>query len=815
MIEFSDILYGTIKIPEWFEPFLKLPEFLRLRGVRLSNVDSYQFKDFNAPTRWEHSIAVAHLALRCAKKRNLSEPELVHLVLGALLHDVATPPFAHTAEYVLENFDHELESMRVLNTLSGQDFSPDIPIYASQFPQFLKTCKLLSKKLHFPVNPEEIAKGVIGEGNLGFLIHGTLDLDNADNVVRSLLYLGAPVERDLPIQLADWLSEQRHAPIYIENTEVEPVRKWLQCRNNLYQRFYTSSDEELGRQAFLQHLMRRAIQAGFPRISLIWNTDDGLLSSFEDFKPRGSAKAGKDLRELVQRYKLLESPFKIAHIDIEDEEILRMFCQPNVVAWIESQFLSSNFEPIVMVSVRRYKSKQTELLLPSAPGSLLMFKLGKGIQIDQLPRWLRAKLPEQALRKSPVNRISRAIQEQIKAWAQEKPWFSFSSARKDHLIANLEHIGDWSFRFTRNSSVHPYPSTFVYAIPANLISALNVRGELIIDPFGGIGQTAAEAVKQGSPTVSADSNSLACLCAKAKLTFFPPEDREFLRDISKSRLAKCNPCIPPDIDSIDKWFHPKTLEELCRIWQFINRVDEKCLREFLTVCFSAILTSCTARRGKHHTYFADNTPLPAQMAKPPYCDVYDAFLARVNHNIDIVERLYTSIERNNHDPKTELQRAKILWADARTATASDYGIAPNSAGAIITSPPYLCMADYTYGLRLSYAWIASDAMLNDFAHELGARRDRTKPQEAMEAYFEGLRKFARNAASFLRPGGFLATVYGSPAAKAFRSADVIGKFDSILHNESFNLIWYNWRSIQWRRGYGAINEERVAVHVLV
>lgn len=169
MIEFSDILYGTIKLPEWLEPFLKLPEFLRLRGVRLSNVDSYQFKDFNAPTRWEHSIAVAHLALRCARKKCLSDPESSHLVLSALLHDVATPPFAHTAEYVLENFDHELESMRVLNTLSGQDFSPDIPIYASQFPQFLKTCKLLSKKLRFPINPEEIAKTVIGEGDLGFL----------------------------------------------------------------------------------------------------------------------------------------------------------------------------------------------------------------------------------------------------------------------------------------------------------------------------------------------------------------------------------------------------------------------------------------------------------------------------------------------------------------------------------------------------------------------------------------------------------------------------------------------------------------------
>ena len=66
MIEFSDILYGKISLPDWIVPFLRVPEFVRLRGVRLSNVDSFQFKDFNGPTRWDHCIAVAALAVRCA-----------------------------------------------------------------------------------------------------------------------------------------------------------------------------------------------------------------------------------------------------------------------------------------------------------------------------------------------------------------------------------------------------------------------------------------------------------------------------------------------------------------------------------------------------------------------------------------------------------------------------------------------------------------------------------------------------------------------------------------------------------------------------
>lgn len=40
MIRFTDILYGSLELPDWMRSFIRLPEFLRLRGVRLSNVDS-------------------------------------------------------------------------------------------------------------------------------------------------------------------------------------------------------------------------------------------------------------------------------------------------------------------------------------------------------------------------------------------------------------------------------------------------------------------------------------------------------------------------------------------------------------------------------------------------------------------------------------------------------------------------------------------------------------------------------------------------------------------------------------------------------
>lgn len=814
MIEFADILYGTIKLPDWIMPFIKLPEFLRLRGVRLSNVDSFQFKDFSGPNRWEHSIAVAYLAQICAEKRKLPEKEKIQLILAALLHDVATPPFAHTAEYVLDNFDHEFESYSLIKGTPGKDFRPDWPIYASQISQFAKAIKKLQKSLRLDIDIDTIANMVIGNGDIGFLVHGTIDLDNIDNVVRACLHIGIDVDRQLPLQLAAWLAEQQYPPTDIDTICNSGVRKWAIYRKELYKKFFLSSDEEIARQAFLQHLMRKAIRSGFPRKSLIWNTDDSLLLTFA-LEQDGKDSVRYPLSRLTERYMLIECPTKIVHMDIENEEELRILRQPDAVEWIEEQMSTANFEAMVYVSSRRYKENLfTESLLPPAPGSLYIFKLGKEIKYTSLPEWLKNTFHFKADGHQMCNLISSSIQEKTKVWAKNKPWLEMTPKRKDDIIANLKHVGNWSFSLSRNDNLHPYPSTFVYTIPANLIDSLHLKGELVIDPFGGIGQTAVEAVKYGGKAISADSNSLACLFARAKLTFLSRKKREELRKISIEQLSDLEPCSPPDVENIRKWFNAKTLNELCRIWRYIeNYNNNNKAKDFLKVCFSAILYSCTARKGKHHTYFADNTPLPAELKAPPYECAYDLFLTKVKDNVDVIERLYASIERSGRDPQEELANAKVLQIDATRSTPSEYGIEPNSIAAIITSPPYLCMADYSFGLRLSYYWLDPNGLEKDYCQELGARHQRKKPERAVEEYFDGIQKFAQNAAILIRRNGFLATVYGAPIANSFKSIDVFKQFDSILQKQGFRLIWQHMRSLHNRRGYGCIESERVAVHV--
>ena len=814
-VEFSDLLYGRVTLPEWILPFVRLPEFVRLRGVRLSNVDSFEFKDFNGPTRWEHGIAVAYLARICAEHRGLPEIQTVELILGALLHDVATPPFAHTAENVLENFDHEIETQRVLSATPSDHSDPNSPVFGSSLPRFREECSRLSRKLGVKIDPDEVARMAVGEGPNGFLISGTLDLDNADNVVRGCTHLGIPVDPGTPVEIARWLADQEYTPTDLPQVEVPIVHRWLGYRDMYYGKFFTSSDQELGRQAFLQHLMRRALASGLPRRVLIWNTDESLLNTIEHIPDGNNGGMLPSLGELVERYRLLEPTKKILEVPIDSAEILKTLRTPQVAAWIEQRLSTSSLECLVIVMSRRGGSSDSTCngsLFGAARGSLLGFKLGTPLRPEHLPEWVGASpsLRGKRLRLA----LNTAVLKEIPAWVKDRPWIAVTQRRRESVIQNLESAGDWSFRLSRNEGLHTYPSTFVHAIPATLINTLGLKGELILDPFGGTGQTAVEVVKTDGRAISADSNAIATLVARAKLTPLSQQHRVCIESITAEDILGVDPCSPPDFKLREKWHHARTLEELCRVKQFISVVSDDVVQQFLLAAFSATIPNATGRRGKQHGFFADNTPLAGGTPAPPYQNAVDLFLARLKTNLNIIRRFYASLERGGGNPMEELARASVLQLDAMTALPDDYGMKPNTAAGLITSPPYLCMSDYSLGQRLSYYWIAPDALESDFEHEIGARRQRFLKGDPAERYFQAMEAFALNAASLVRPGGYLAMVLGEPVAKAFDSLKIVQRVDGIFNAVGFDLIWKCWRPIHWHRnqGYQRLRKERIAVY---
>jgi len=200
---------------------------------------------------------------------------------------------------------------------------------------------------------------------------------------------------------------------------------------------------------------------------------------------------------------------------------------------------------------------------------------------------------------------------------------------------------------------------------------------------------------------------------------------------------------------------------------------------------------------------------------PPYADANSLFVARIEKNLGILERYYGFIERTGRNPEKELARARVYKLDASRSAAEDYGVPLESVGAIITSPPYLCMADYTLGQRLSYYWIEPDSFCKDFEAEIAARRQRFNSELALTNYFKSLEQFANTAIRLLKPDGFLATVLGTPVAQVFKDENIMERVDDVLAGVGFELLWATKRPIHWHRnqGYQRLRHERVAVHV--
>ncbi len=817
-----DILYGQVEIPGVLVPFLTIPEFVRLRGVRLSNVDSIQFKDLNGPTRWDHAIGVLHLAQICARAKRLEETQKWHLCLASLLHDIATPPFAHTAEYVLSDFDHENETGKLLAGEISRDVAPGAALYLSEAPQFHKACRTLSRQTGLNIDPEVVASMVVGEGELGYLIAGTLDLDNADNVTRATMSMGFPVDRALPERLASWLGRQDTAPIDLADSGVNDVVTWLDYRRTMYGAFYNASAEERGREAYLQHLFRRALGAGIPRHQLVWNTDDGLLSLMSQF-PAEQDNYHIPLSDLTRRYRLMEAPRYVFGLKVQDPEDFRALRLAAAASWIESQLTTKYVEPIVSVAARRFADPDDLTLIPPEAGQLQVFILGSEFIFDVLPVWLKNKLGRKYTGQQLIARIKEVLTSDIEEWVKTKPWFQADSHRAVRAKAQLDAMGDWSFRQSKNDSPHPYPATFVHTIPASMIHALGVAGDDIIDCFGGTGQTAIEAVKMGGRGISADSNYFATLIAKARMTYLNSEARDSLRTLKADDIWNSYPAASPDVSDLERWHNPRTIGELQVIKGYIDAENDLAIKLHMQVAFSAILPGTTARRGLQHGFFADNTPLARNETVAPYVDAVSLFLARLRLNVRVAETLYASLERQGRTAPEELTRARAVQVDARSGVPADYGVDPGSIAAIITSPPYLCMTDYTLGNRLSYYWLAPERMTVDFAAEISPRRRRPrKPADVarvdstVTAYISDITKFAQSAASLLRAGGYLAIVLGTPVATAFEGRQVFDEVDKVLEDSGFKPIWDTWRSISWSRnhGYARLKRERLSVHQL-
>jgi HD superfamily phosphohydrolase len=166
----KDPVHGYVEIEDFLLPLLDSPEVQRLRHIRQLGFSNLVYPGANH-TRFEHSVGAMHLAGIVCDHVGLSGEERRVVMAAALLHDIGHGPFSHASEPLME----ELLSRR----------HQEIAFLLEETP----ITAVLSEA---GIDPGEVAALVRGSHPLSGIIHGSLDVDRMDYLLRDAHYTGAP-----------------------------------------------------------------------------------------------------------------------------------------------------------------------------------------------------------------------------------------------------------------------------------------------------------------------------------------------------------------------------------------------------------------------------------------------------------------------------------------------------------------------------------------------------------------------------------------------------------------------------------------------
>ncbi len=358
------------------------------------------------------------------------------------------------------------------------------------------------------------------------------------------------------------------------------------------------------------------------------------------------------------------------------------------------------------------------------------------------------------------------------------------------LRARFERLRDvdWDFPTSGSqssfSSLHWHPCRYPSQVPAVVIGALSSPGETVLDPFLGSGTTAVEAQRLSRRCIGIEINPVAALIAKAKTI------NRSITHINKLverirlgvRQATRRAPIPSTVQG-DKWYTERTLNELRRLWQFIESVDgdERLLAQ---TAFSAILLP-VCRETRHWGYVCDNTAPKSNYER----DVRETF----ERTLDGFVQAYRERDAywNAGDKLPSAARdVEVREGDARTILPEQPA---HSVQLIITSPPYFGVTDYVKAQRLTFEWLNIPIEPLRLT-EIGARSKRRR-LTAAEEYLQECALVFRECRRVLQNGRACVVIFGESTERE----PIHFKFIKTVEACGFQLEYSAPRNISARR----------------
>ncbi|GGL24833.1 phosphohydrolase [Halarchaeum grantii] len=170
MTTIKDSVHDHIEVTGVADALLDTPPVQRLRRIHQLGTANLVYPSANH-TRFEHSLGVYHLACEALDGLGEDGTRAKRTRAAALLHDVGHGPFSHTIEDLIHEHTGKYHD-DVTDLLTDGDVARVLTEHG--------------------LDPERVARMVRGEGELGQVVAGELDVDRMDYLVRDAHHTGVP-----------------------------------------------------------------------------------------------------------------------------------------------------------------------------------------------------------------------------------------------------------------------------------------------------------------------------------------------------------------------------------------------------------------------------------------------------------------------------------------------------------------------------------------------------------------------------------------------------------------------------------------------
>lgn len=291
-----DSIHGNLPLDPFEIEVLDYPQLQRLRRVKQLGFISLIYPGANH-SRFEHSIGTMHLASKLADQLELSKEDKDLVRIAGLLHDAGHGPFSHVSEAVL-GVNHEEITAFVIEKTSIHD------------------------KLSEKFDTKEIIDIINGEGKLGPIISGDLDMDRMDYLIRDSHYTGVAYGVIDTERIISNLKLERELILDIKG--VQAAESALTARYLMYPSVYQHHTTRIINAMFRRCLRDLINQDNLDPKDMYQYDDSDMISMCRHSEGLSREMMEKiDNRNLLKRAKVLpanlfEEPEKIFKIEKED-----------------------------------------------------------------------------------------------------------------------------------------------------------------------------------------------------------------------------------------------------------------------------------------------------------------------------------------------------------------------------------------------------------------------------------------------------------------------------------------------------------------